>query len=88
MVAAALMADPSARHWGYDLWCRSGVRSGTLYPILRRMLEWGWLTDGWEQAGYASRPPRRYYEITDAGQAAMADLLASEKGTSNGTSHQ
>jgi PadR family transcriptional regulator PadR len=78
-VAAALMADASARHWGYDLSKRSGVRSGVMYPILRRMLDEGWLTDGWEpqaQVGRAKRPPRRYYELTLAGKAALGGLVA------------
>jgi PadR family transcriptional regulator, regulatory protein PadR len=77
--AAAIMANPASRHWGYDLWKRSGVRSGALYPVLRRMLEEGWLTDGWEQPGQNGRPARRYYELTDAGKAAMTDLLATER---------
>ena len=47
-VAMGLMAEPDTRHWGYDLSKRSGVRSGVLYPTLQRMLDEGWLQDGWE----------------------------------------
>jgi PadR family transcriptional regulator len=78
-VAIALMADASARHWGYDLSKRSGVRSGVMYPLLQRMLDEGWLADGWEdqaQIGRAKRPPRRYYELTDAGKIALGALVA------------
>lgn len=46
LVAIALMADPSGRHWGYELSRQSGVRSGVMYPLLQRMLDEGWLTDG------------------------------------------
>jgi len=73
-VAIALMADPSGRHWGYELSKRSGVRPGVMYPLLQRMLDEGWLADGWEeqaQAGRAKRPPRRYYKLTEAGMAAL-----------------
>jgi PadR family transcriptional regulator PadR len=67
-VIAALMEDPTGRHWGYELGKRAGVRSGVLYPILRRMYEEGWLEDGWEDVHEVSgRPPRRYYEVTGAG---------------------
>jgi PadR family transcriptional regulator, regulatory protein PadR len=62
LVALALMDDPSARHWGYELSRRSGVRSPVMYRILQSMLDDGWLADGWEeqaQAGRAKRPPRR-----------------------------
>jgi PadR family transcriptional regulator PadR len=78
-VAVALMRDASARHWGYELSKQSGVRSGVMYPILRRMLSEGWLTDGWEDQsdiGSANRPPRRYYELTAAGKIALGALVA------------
>jgi PadR family transcriptional regulator, regulatory protein PadR len=78
-VAAALMSDASAQHWGYDLSRKSGVRSGVMYPILQRMLDEGWLADGWEDQthlGKAKRPPRRYYKLTDAGKIALGALIA------------
>jgi PadR family transcriptional regulator PadR len=78
-VALALMADASSKHWGYELSKRSGVRSGVMYPILQRMLDEGWLGDGWEeqtQAGKAKHPPRRYYELTDAGRIELGALIA------------
>lgn len=78
-VALALMDDASGRHWGYELSKRSGVRSPVMYGILQRMLDEGWLTDGWEQqvqAGKAKRPPRRYYKLTDAGRIELGALIA------------
>ncbi len=78
-VALALMASPDARHWGYDTHKRSGVRSGVMYPVLQRMLDEGWLADGWEdqpQADRAKRPPRRYYQLTPAGKTELAAMLA------------
>lgn len=77
-VAMAMMDDPVGRHWGYQLSKASGVRSGVLYPILTRMLNEGWLTDGWEdpQEIQGKRPPRRYYELTDDGRAQLGALLA------------
>jgi PadR family transcriptional regulator PadR len=76
-VALALMEDPTGRHWGYDLSRRAGVRSGVLYPILHRVLDEGWLEDGWEDPTQLSgkRPPRRYYELTDEGRIALGALL-------------
>jgi len=78
-VALALMADPDARHWGYELSKQSGVRSGVMYPILSRLLEEGWLVDGWEEQSEAGRgrqrPPRRYYELTSVGKAALGALI-------------
>jgi PadR family transcriptional regulator PadR len=73
------MADANDRHWGYELSKRSGVRSGVMYPILRRMLDEGWLIDGWEdqpRVGTAKRPSRRYYEMTDEGKIALGAVIA------------
>ncbi len=65
--------DPWGKHWGYELSKASGVRSGVMYPLLSRLLEQGLLTDGWEDpATISGRPPRRYYELTDAGRAELA----------------
>jgi PadR family transcriptional regulator, regulatory protein PadR len=68
-VAVALMEDPWGRHWGYQLGKAAGLRSGVMYPLLSRLLDDGLLTDGWEDpAEISGRPPRRYYELTDAGR--------------------
>jgi PadR family transcriptional regulator PadR len=78
-VAVALMSDPDIRHWGYELSRGSGIRSGVMYPVLQRMLDEGWLADGWEdqgQAGRGKRPPRRYYEVTSEGRAALGAVVA------------
>jgi PadR family transcriptional regulator PadR len=76
-VALALMEDPTGRHWGYELTKQAGVRSGVLYPVLHRMLDVGWLDDGWEDPAQlkGKRPPRRYYELTDEGRLALGALL-------------
>jgi PadR family transcriptional regulator, regulatory protein PadR len=76
-VAVALMAEPNAKHWGYPLGRAAHVRSGVLYPILLRMLDEGWLTDGWESPAEAvGRPPRRYYELTPLGRRELGALAA------------
>jgi PadR family transcriptional regulator, regulatory protein PadR len=76
-VAMTLLDEPLGRHWGYDLSKKSGVRSGTLYPMLTQMLDQGWLADGWEDPrSIEGRPPRRYYEITDLGRVRLSALLA------------
>lgn len=75
-VAIALMAEPTAKHWGYSLSKISGLRSGVLYPILNRMLSEGWLHDGWEDpSDDRKRPPRRYYVITEDGLRELGAVL-------------
>ena len=76
-VAGVLMQDPGARHWGYELQTRSGIRSGVMYPLLKRLLVEGWLEDGWEDpASIEGRPPRRYYTLTEVGVRELGALAA------------
>ena len=77
-VAIALLDGDGkgARQWGYDLGKRARVRSGVLYPILQRLLDEGWLADGWEtQDEVVGRPPRRYYELTDQGRRGLGGVV-------------
>lgn len=76
-VATVMVANPG-QHWGYELSRASGVPSGVLYPILRRMLNEGWL-ESWLEDGRVGpaqkRPRRRYYQLTDAGKTGVAKLI-------------
>jgi PadR family transcriptional regulator PadR len=76
-VLEALLENPQDQHWGYELQKRAKIRSGVLYPILRRLHEAGWVEDGWEDQREASqgRPPRRYYVLTPQGVTAARELL-------------
>ena len=65
------------RH-GFDILDATGLASGTVYPILRRLEDAGCVRSHWEPAERAraeSRPPRRYYELTGAGALAVRDAL-------------
>lgn len=70
-VAAALLEAPDDHHWGYTLLHRTGVPSGVLYPILRLMVERGWLREEWELERVHGRPPRKYFTITEEGHLAL-----------------
>jgi PadR family transcriptional regulator PadR len=48
------------------------VVEGTLYPLLTRMKNAGWLDYRWEES--KSGPPRKYYRLTDLGQEILSDL--------------
>ena len=64
---------------GFDIIDASGLRAGTVYPILRRLEDAKFLTSSWERATAAraeGRPPRRNYLITAVGKRALADALA------------
>ena len=49
----------------------TGLASGTLYPILARLVDRGWLDKDWEMSEDMSRPPRRIYRLTSFGRAQL-----------------
>jgi len=81
-VLIALLNASEDRVYGLDLAGRTGIRVGTLYPILDRLLTAGWVHDEWEDVEPAAvgRPRRRYYRLTPDGVIvavnARADLEA------------
>jgi len=48
------------------------VVEGTLYPLLTRQKNAGLLSYRWEESQQG--PPRKYYELTEAGRAYLVDL--------------
>lgn len=52
--------------YGYDLSRVTGLKSGTLYPILMRMAERKLLETEWEQSE-PGKPPRHMYRFTPDG---------------------
>jgi PadR family transcriptional regulator PadR len=86
-VLASLLAAPGPCHvrFGYEIVRETGLTSGSVYPVLHRLEEDGWLVSGEEPSGTRGRPPRRCYRFTDLGraEAAKALTLPSEE-TTNG----
>jgi PadR family transcriptional regulator, regulatory protein PadR len=58
----------SARQWkyGYDLSRITGLKSGTLYPLLMRLADHKLLETSWETIE-PGRPPRHLYRLTAEG---------------------
>ncbi|GLY05081.1 MULTISPECIES: PadR family transcriptional regulator [Actinoplanes] len=78
-VLVAFLEDPDADRYGLDLMRASGHPSGTLYPILLRLQNAGWVDAVWEEIDpvAAGRPARRYYRLTPDGLvAARAEIAA------------
>ncbi len=72
----ALAAQPMQWRYGYDLMKETGLQSGTLYPLLMRLSDQGFLESEWHTATRAGRPPRHSYRLTPAGLTAALALEA------------
>jgi DNA-binding PadR family transcriptional regulator len=66
LVLAELLQTPQEWRYGYDLSRNTGLKSGTLYPILMRLAEHRLLDTSWETAE-PGRPPRHLYKLTADG---------------------
>jgi PadR family transcriptional regulator, regulatory protein PadR len=75
-VLAALEPDPGSWQHGYAIAKETGLRSGTLYPILIRLAERGLVEACWEDGQPAGRPRRHLYRLTSGGLAAARAALA------------
>jgi PadR family transcriptional regulator, regulatory protein PadR len=68
LLAAFLDRSQMWRH-GYDLSNETGLRSGTLYPLLMRLSDQGLLEAHWQDAQRPGLPPRHVYRLTARGLA-------------------
>jgi len=75
-VLAALCAQPSAWQHGYAIARDTGLKSGTLYPILVRLADRGLMEARWEDEQPAGRPRRHLYRLTPEGLATATAALA------------
>jgi DNA-binding PadR family transcriptional regulator len=77
-VLEAFLADPTEQLSGADVQKRSGLASGTLYPILLRLESAGWFVSHWESIDPVStgRPRRRLYRLTPSGLARASEVFA------------
>jgi DNA-binding PadR family transcriptional regulator len=77
--AIVLLALSRGLRYGFEIMDATGLASGTVYPILRRLESARLLTARWEPVRTAredQRPPRRYYQITGAGREALRNAEA------------
>jgi DNA-binding PadR family transcriptional regulator len=76
VLVIAVLSQLSAPQYGYSLrqaLAAKGmpIEEGTLYPLLRRLEGQGLLQSEWR---IEDGPPRRYYRLSDAGEAALRRL--------------
>jgi PadR family transcriptional regulator PadR len=74
-----------AQSWlhGYDLSKETGLKSGTLYPLLMRLSEQGLMESRWQEPERPGLPPRHIYRLTSSGLA-LAREQAREAATAMG----
>ena len=66
LILDAFLHQPEEWKYGYDLSRTTGLKSGTLYPILMRLAGHKLLETQWETAE-PGKPPRHMYRFTPEG---------------------
>ena len=82
-VLAALCEQPSQWQHGYALAKQTGLKSGTLYPILIRLADRGLVEACWQDEPTPGRPRRHLYRLT-ARRAGQRDGGAGQRGRTGG----
>lgn len=78
IVLAVLGRNPGQPMYGLEIIRDAKLKSGTVYPILQRMVEHGWCEATWEDPDLAlaqKRTRRRYYTLTTLGAAQAAQAM-------------
>lgn len=76
-----MLENPSEWTHGYGLSQVTGLKSGTLYPLLMRLAEQGLLESKWQETDRPGVPPRHVYRLTPSGRALARDRKAESPGT-------
>jgi PadR family transcriptional regulator PadR len=66
LVLTEFLQNPQDWKYGYDISRCTGLKSGTLYPLLMRLASRKLLQTRWE-ASEAGKPPRHMYKLTAGG---------------------
>ena len=83
-VLAALCEEPSQWRHGYALAGQTGLKSGTLYPILIRLADRDLVEACWQEEPAPGRPRRHLYRLTADGLATATAALATAAVPSTG----
>lgn len=81
-VLAVMAANPHAEHYGLEIARAARLKSGSLYPILARLEQYGWIAGVWEDIDpqKEGRRPRRLYQFTTEGLREARKVTADAPG--------
>lgn len=65
-----MLKNPGDEHYGLEIAKRAEIPTSSLYPMLSRLEDLGWVIGRWEgqEALEEGRRPRRYYRLTAKGE--------------------
>src|SRR4051812_47999324 len=85
-VLASFAEQPSEPLYGLEIIGMTGLKSGTLYPILARLESARWLESSWDTRQIRG-PRRRLYQLTAEGARVASGLHPSRRASPTKSSH-
>jgi DNA-binding PadR family transcriptional regulator len=76
---SAMLREPCAWQYGYQLSKQTNLKSGTLYPLLMRLSDQGLLESQWQEPDRPGKPPRHAYKLTSNGLAFAREMAAIDR---------
>ena len=76
LLLETMLEDPLAWRHGYQISKDTGLKAGTLYPLLMRLGDLGYLASKWQPPEEPGRPPRHIYRLTGAGVDLAREVAA------------
>jgi DNA-binding PadR family transcriptional regulator len=74
-----MLQRPRTWQYGYELSKDTGLTSGTLYPLLMRLSDQGFLESRWQEPERPGKPPRHGYRLTSKGLTIARTIEGREK---------
>jgi DNA-binding PadR family transcriptional regulator len=73
-----VLLDTTESTWGLRLVGQTGRPAGSIYPILARLEEGGWVSSHWDE-DVKRGPRRRLYTLTSEGRQSASELVAADR---------
>jgi DNA-binding PadR family transcriptional regulator len=78
---AVMLRQPRTWQYGYEISKQTGLKSGTLYPLLMRLSDQGLLDSQWQDPERPGTPPRHAYKLTASGLALAREMALDIRST-------
>lgn len=88
VLEALLAATDDKPAWGLSICAHADLGPGTVYPILERLTQHGWVTSREETEPHPGRPARRYYCLTEDGRTLATSALEARRNRMTTRTHK
>jgi PadR family transcriptional regulator, regulatory protein PadR len=78
---SVMLRQPRTWQYGYEISKQTGLKSGTLYPLLMRLSDQGLLDSQWQDPERPGKPSRHAYKLTSSGLELAREMAVETRST-------